>query len=322
MDLYSYAHGDPVNQLDPDGRLGRAALTGVGTVVAGSMNLAESFAKAPVLLLERTIMKGILGYENFLYLDYLDKNFQNGFASGGYYYRLTRNATLFGNFLAVLHQIPFLNNFIPGLAGNMNGRANVILGGGINADNLNEAVARDRDTSRDLFRRGVDLDIWGAPYDRGSATDVLFSAFAGNTAQGLEFACQVMDNVAAGGTVYLDLHSGGVMRGSIGSFYLGLNNIGVARAFAEQGPGMGFYNNIQVLSANYSIGIDGVSDLGALFYPLYFAQQSDFSLSFSNDPHNHPRGETVGGWRGNEWNATKAHFFMTGSTPPNFQFQQ
>ena len=47
-------------------------------------------------------------------------------------------------------------------------------------------------------------------------------------------------------------HSGGVIRGLIGSKYLGAYGVGVQNNFSSQGPAMGYFNNVQNLSFNLS----------------------------------------------------------------------
>jgi len=130
--------------------------------------------------------------------------------------------------------------------------------------------------------------------------------FLADQSEGIDFASQMQDQgIPNGATMILDGHSGGVERASVGSYWLGYSNIGVSGLFAEQGPGVGYFNNIGTLFAGYSMGQDVTSDLGAMFSGLYWSSGSTtHDYSWSNDPH-----LQGGSLTGNEWNTLRAQFF-------------
>lgn len=297
-DLYSFAAGDPVNQFDADGRLSRAALRAGGTIATGVINSGLGVVALPLVGGERLMFYARRGSP---VEPYFEKHLERALLSAARFYESTADSSLLELVAALAHQLPLLGNFVPGPRGNMAGAPTIFLIGGIGGSSEHEVALRDQAQVTDMRTRGVNDPVSLAPHLQGTATEVLLSMFLGYTAPALEFAAQVREQVSPGSAIYIVAHSGGVSRSSIGSFYLGYADIGVARAFVEQGPGIGFFRNIGQLTANYSLGQDVVSNFGALISPLYLGGHSSYVYSLSSDRH--LQGGNDGG---NEFNAARA----------------
>ncbi len=97
------------------------------------------------------------------------------------------------------------------------------------------------------------------------------------------------------------------MRSLVGSYYLGMQGVGVSRMFADQGPGIGYYNNVGSLNASYSLGQDVTSDLGAIMSQAKWGGNPGNTIhnySFSNNPHN----QGGNGATGNEFDYASGQF--------------
>ena len=326
LNLYAYCDGDPINNWDylgctdwrpwkDDFFLWEAGQwTGSGmywsgdllvdattTSVGGVKDLSLATATSPLVMVERG-----LGYRELdTVLPYTGKHFEAAFASFGRRWQFGRQAGLMESSLMLAQEIPTIGNFIPSSRGNNGAASAIIICGGINADSLRDSNIRDARTLGNLISNGVNpaTPILFAPYDRGTATEVGLGMFFGYKARGLEWAEQVVNQIPENSTIYSYGHSGGVTRSSLGTNYIGIYNIGVAKQCSEQGPAIGFYNNIGNLSSNYSIGQDVTSDLGTILSPFYWAPSFRNNWSWSNDPHEQP-----GTGSGNEFNRIRGTF--------------
>jgi len=238
------------------------AITGIG----GGKDIALSLASLPVVFGER-----ILGFQDpGTSLDYAQKHLQVAFEGVGRRWQFSRKADLGSSVLMLGWDMPVLGSFIPGPKGNMDGPAATVISGGINASSIRKSDDRDEYTTLALPDNSE--PTYFAVNNRDTATRVILSMFGGYKGRELEMADQVTQNVKDGSVVVGYSHSGGVSRFSGASKYLGVAGIGVRALAADQGPGFGYYNNIENLQATYSAGLlDPTSLGGALMSWGYWA---------------------------------------------------
>jgi RHS repeat-associated protein len=275
------------------------AVDGITTLVGGGKDVCLSFATVPLVTVERGL--------GFMELDtlhsYLGKHISTPFAFGfSQRWTALRRVTPISSLSYLFQELPLIGNFIPGPRGNMDGPNWVANSGGINADSMSAAIAREGVTRDHMTRNGVTAQQTIAPYDRGTATEVALAMFLGYKARALEWTSQIRESVPHGATLRSVGHSGGVIRSSLGSNYVAAYGIGVSRQFSEQGPATGFYNNIGSMRSVYSVGIrDITSDLGAVLNPFYVTRDRDTSVTFRNQPH-------IQGGFGSEWDSIRINY--------------
>jgi hypothetical protein len=181
--------------------------------------------------------------------------------------------------------IPFIGTFIPGPEGDQTNRSPVLyFSGGIRDTGKNGSISyRDPATLAGFGLVDGETGFSGH-YSYGSGAEVFSELFLGNTAPGLEFARQVLQNISENKSndiaIMLMGHSGGDMRSAILSKYVGYANIGVYNADFSQGPAWGYYNNIQNATSHLSVPGDPVSVMGLISFPLLFSG-GDMNLNIS-----------------------------------------
>jgi RHS repeat-associated protein len=236
------------------------------TVLGGTKDVALSAVTLPLLTVERVAL-----FQEFKTLpDYLTKHVAVSIEGYERRWKFSRKAELVDSVLMLWQEVPLIGNFVPGAKGNMNGKVTRWISGGINAESETISDVRDSYTEMALPQDGVDYKY--SPNDRDSATRVAMSLALGYRSKGLEMADDIVMGSDPGSTVQIYAHSGGVQRASVATKYIGIYDVGVSKLAADQGPGLGLYNNVGSLQATYSLGLqEPTSDMGGLLFGGYWA---------------------------------------------------
>jgi RHS repeat-associated protein len=244
---------DLVNCFDPTGRFGKMVAGGLYAGISGTINTAVSIGISPFALIEggiRTLSQGTDTHPWWYGFNSAAWTIERGLAAYGRAYDVSQQNGLAETGLLFANQIPFIGTYIPGPQGDINGEVGAtITSRGIAGNDYAGVVAIDNHAGNVL---GL-TDQHSAPYVGGSVAEVFAEAFLGDTAPGLEYASEVVKTLGSEVSTIDQLdHSGGVLRGLEGAKYLGYYGIGVSQNFSAQGPGLGYYNNVQNISLNLS----------------------------------------------------------------------
>jgi hypothetical protein len=304
--------------IDPDQMVeeGKVVIPTAYAMYSTGWNALASIGIIPLITAESTMIDGIINgsiSSNGNTLEETPKyitspvkrainNYNNAFKIGyaAYEYNPEYLPALFGK------SIPFIGTFIPGPEGGQSIFSIIFNYSGGIRDVGTGYSNRDQATFVGLgLVEGK--DAFSGFYDHGSGSEVFSELFLGNTAPGLEYAGQIINNLInkdpTANSVALLGHSGGVMRSALASKYLGYLGVGVYYTDLSQGPGWGFYNNIQNATTHLSIPMEPVSDMGLISNLLLFTNDNQVNIDIDWFGNNAAHAQPNTGSKGSAFDA-------------------